>query len=169
MVGTCHVPHVADLGLTTALSQAEITVQSPVGHVLKDIPPPFIMKLSFISWSDVDAPSPQISSHQVFYQSEWCMYTLEISLSCRVDLANWPLYPNLVIIAQRNWTADVLTLLLISSLSAHGVAPGGAWRHFEEHLMIPWPLNANQNSILAQLDQDKYHTRVRVLVFFCCS
>ncbi|KAI2660410.1 Unconventional myosin-Ib [Labeo rohita] len=49
----CHVPHVVALGLTAALRQAEITVQSPVDHVLKDIPPPFSMKLSFSSWSDV--------------------------------------------------------------------------------------------------------------------
>lgn len=43
--------------------------------------------------------------------------------------------------------ADVLTLLLISSLSAHGVATGG---HEDEHLMIPWPFTANQSSVLAQ-------------------
>lgn len=47
------MPHVVALGLTAALRQAEITVQSPVDHVLKDIPPPFSMKLSFSSWSDV--------------------------------------------------------------------------------------------------------------------
>lgn len=58
--------------------------------------------------------------------------------------------------------ADVLTLLLISSLSAHGVATGGAWRRTSNDSLAFYC--KPKLSFSSKLDRDKYHTRVSSLL-----
>lgn len=78
-------------------------------------------------------------------------------------------------IPQIHFTTDVLALLLISSLSILGVAPGRTWTWFEEDLMIPGLLNANWNLVSGQSWIGTNTTRVfslltlvESLLLFCC-
>ncbi len=91
--------------------------------------------------------------------------------SYRVDLANWPLYPNLVTIAQSRCSHFTLNFL---SLHMVWLQAG----HEDEHLMIPWPFSTNQSSVLAHswIGTNTTHASPPCChwesfcgVIFCCS
>ncbi len=103
--------------------------------------------------------------------SQWHLYTVEMTPSYRVDLANWLLCPNLVTIAQSRCSHFTLNFL---SLHMVWLQAG----HEDEHLMIPWPFSTNQSSVLAHswIGTNTTHASPPCChwesfcgVIFCCS